>query len=215
MEFSQSVDIAAAPARVWAIVRDVERWHEWTASITSVELLDAGKFAVGCRARVLQPKLLPAVFRITAVDEGRSFTWVTRHSGVVGTATHCVEPLANGSRVTLSVRFGGLFGRAIGRLARGLTERYLALEAAGLKARSESLIPDPHPSRRRGKPTARVNERRRRFQLHVFNPPSHVARRRSAVPVRADWNVKRCENPRSRESRDSSAGRRRRHHKGP
>jgi hypothetical protein len=143
VEFSKSVHIAAPPARVWAVVRDVERWHEWTVSITSVELLDSGTLAVGGRARVLQPKLLPATFLITAVDEGRSFIWVTRHPGVIATATHLVEPVANGSQVTLSVRFGGLLGGVIGRLARRLTERYLALEAQGLKERSESLIPHP------------------------------------------------------------------------
>ena len=43
------------------------------------------------------------------------------------------------SRVTLSVAFGGFLGRLIGRMMRGLNERYLAQEAAGLKQRSEAL----------------------------------------------------------------------------
>jgi hypothetical protein len=139
-EFRTSVDIAAAPTRVWTIMRDVERWHEWTPSITSVELLDGGAFAVGRRARVLQPKLLPAVFRITKVEEGRSFTWVTRHPGIIATAVHTIDPVPKGCRVTLSLRFDGPLGSLIGWFYRGLNQRYMALEAAGLKRRAE--LPD-------------------------------------------------------------------------
>jgi hypothetical protein len=39
--------------------------------------------------------------------------------------------------VTLSVTFAGFLGRVIGWMMRGLNERYLAQEAAGLKRRSE------------------------------------------------------------------------------
>jgi hypothetical protein len=39
--------------------------------------------------------------------------------------------------VTLSVTFAGFLGRVIGWMMRGLNERYLAEEAAGLKRRSE------------------------------------------------------------------------------
>ena len=136
-DFSTSIAIAAPPETVWRIVRDVERWHEWTPSITSVELLDGGGLVLGARARVLQPKLMPAVFRVTALEEGRRFIWVTRHPGIVATADHLVEPLAGGSRATLALRFDGPLGGVIGSFFRRLNERYLALEANGLKALAE------------------------------------------------------------------------------
>jgi hypothetical protein len=39
--------------------------------------------------------------------------------------------------VTLSLHFGGPLGSMVGWLLRGLNNRYLSLEAAGLKRRSE------------------------------------------------------------------------------
>jgi len=42
------------------------------------------------------------------------------------------------SKATLSLRYEGLLGGLLARLTRGITNRYLAMEAKGLKARSEN-----------------------------------------------------------------------------
>jgi uncharacterized protein YndB with AHSA1/START domain len=136
-EFSISVDINAATAVVWSVMSDVERWHEWTASITSVTRLDPGALAIGARAHVRQPKLRPADFVVTELEPGTQFTWITKSPGVVATARHSVEPIAGGTRARLSVRFDGLLSAAIAWAFGRLTDEYLALEAAGLKKRSE------------------------------------------------------------------------------
>ena len=138
MELSVSVDIAAPPERVWAIMSDVERWHEWTASITSIQLLDTGPLAVGSKARVRQPQLLPAVWTVTAIEANRHFSWTTGGPGVLVTGRHSAEGIDGGTRATLSLRYEGLLGGLVGWLTRGLTDRYLNLEAAGLKRRSDS-----------------------------------------------------------------------------
>lgn len=141
MEYSVSIDIAAPPGRVWAVMSDVERWHEWTASITSVEKLEPGPLAVGLRARVLQPKLPPAVWTVSWVEPDAGFVWVSRAPGVHVTGRHLIATARRGSRVTLSVAYDGLFGVLIGRLAKSLTLRYIGLEAVGLQKRSESAGP--------------------------------------------------------------------------
>src|ERR1700737_1302301 len=99
--FSILVDIQASPDRVWAVLCDVERWPEWTSTMTSVRRMDDAPFAVGSKARVRQPRLLPAVWQVTELDERRSFTWVTRSPGVRIEAGHLVERVGSGSRVTL------------------------------------------------------------------------------------------------------------------
>jgi carbon monoxide dehydrogenase subunit G len=138
-DFSIEVEIQAPPALVWEIMRDVERWPEWTPTVTSIRLLDPGPLTVGTRAIVRQPKLAPARWRVTELDEtGRNFTWVTRGPGLRVIAQHSVEARGDGSHATLSVRFSGVLGGLFAYLTRGLNDRYLALEAKGLKQGSES-----------------------------------------------------------------------------
>ena len=132
------VDIEVPPERVWAVIRDVERWPEWTPTVTKVKLLGGGPLAVGRRAVVHQPKLLPARWEVSELDDGRrSFTWATRGPGMRLDARHWVEARGAVSRVTLSITFSGPLGPLFARLTRKLNDRYLALEAAGLKQRSE------------------------------------------------------------------------------
>jgi uncharacterized membrane protein len=133
-----TIDIQAPPDRVWAALRDIEHWPEWTATVTGVRLLDPGPLAIGNRAIVRQPKLLPARWEITQVEEGRSFTWITRGPGILVTAHHEIEVAPNGSRVMLSLDFSGPLGPLAARLTRGLNARYLALESQGLKKRAEA-----------------------------------------------------------------------------
>lgn len=139
-EFNITVDINATPARVWEVIRDGERWPEWTASVTSVRPLQPPPLAIGHRVTIRQPRLPPARWTVTELDEGRSFTWVSKAPGVRVIATHSVEPLGSGTRATLSLSYTGFLASLMAWLTRGITNRYLGMEAAGLKRRSESAI---------------------------------------------------------------------------
>jgi len=135
--FSISVDIAAPPARVFDVMTDVERWHEWTPSVRHIRRLDKRPFAVGSRLFIRQPKLPPAMWKVTAIEPERSFESISGSPGLRVLARHGVAQTPSGSRATLSIELSGLFGGLFGRMTKDLTERYLALEAQGLKARSE------------------------------------------------------------------------------
>jgi hypothetical protein len=141
MEFSIETEVDAPPEVVFAVLNEVERWHEWTPTVTRVERLDdaGGPLALGSRLRIVQPKVPPAEWTVTALEAGRGFRLFSRSPGATVEADHWAEPADGGqsSRVTLSVTFAGFLGRIIGWLMRGLNERYLAQEAAGLKLRSE------------------------------------------------------------------------------
>ena len=139
MEQSVTVEIAAPPERVWDVLTDVERWPEWTETVTSVKRLDEGPLRAGSRAKIDQPKIPETEYEVTELDPGRSFTWVATGPGVTTTARHEVAQLpGGGSRVKLIVEQSGWLGSVMGRFYRGLTDRYLANEAAGLKSRCEN-----------------------------------------------------------------------------
>jgi uncharacterized membrane protein len=135
MRFEATTEVAATTQRVFDVYSDVEHWPEWTASVTSVERLDAGPLRVGSRARIKQPRLPTAVWEVTDLVPGTSFTWVARGPGVVTTGRHEVVPTGDADRVvvTAALEQAGPLGPLLGRLTRRLTNRYLQTELRGLK----------------------------------------------------------------------------------
>jgi uncharacterized membrane protein len=132
-----TVTVDAPPERVWAVVADVERWPERIPTVHAVERLDAGPLRVGSRTRLEQPRLPTAVWTVTELTEGSSYTWESRSPGVTVTAAHVVEPHPDGSRLTLSVTVSGPMSRIGWLMTRSLTRRYVETEAASLRRVAE------------------------------------------------------------------------------
>jgi hypothetical protein len=137
VEFRRTIDIDAPPAVVWPVMEDGERWPEWTASVTGVRRLDKGPLRIGSRALIRQPRFPPAVWTVTALEPGRRFVWRSGMPGMWVYGDHSVEAIPTGTRATLKLSYDGLLARLMGRLTRGITNRYLDMEADGLKRRSE------------------------------------------------------------------------------
>jgi uncharacterized membrane protein len=135
---SVPVSIDAPPEKVFAVLCAVERWPEWTSSMSSVQRLQSGPFGVGSSARVRQPRLRPAIWQVTQLENQRNFTWTTRSPGLRMKAGHLIEPQGSGSRVALSFELSGFIAPLVSRLYGALIERYITTEAQGLKKRSES-----------------------------------------------------------------------------
>jgi hypothetical protein len=108
--------------------------------MTSVRRRERGPFALGSSADVRQPRLRPALWQVTALEDGRNFTWTTHSLGLRMTAGHLIEPQGAGSRVVLSFELTGFIAPLASRLYGGLIERYITNEAQGLKKRSESAV---------------------------------------------------------------------------
>jgi len=88
---------------------------------------------------------LPAADPDRHVHGDRARTRQRLHLGAAAARQHgvcaprvCTVP-DGGTRVELRVVMSGAVGGVVGRLHRKLTERYLAVEAAGLKARAEGI----------------------------------------------------------------------------
>ena len=133
-----TVTIAAPPERVWAVVVDVERWPERIPTVDAVERLDDGPLVVGSRTRLEQPRLPTAVWTVTELTAGSSYTWESTSPGVTVTATHVVEPDADGSRLTLSVTVTGAMSGIGWLLTRKLTKQYVETEAVSITRAAET-----------------------------------------------------------------------------
>lgn len=77
-----------APARlVWRVFTDVEHRPDWTPSVVRAAIVDgAGTLAVGTAVRIKQPRMPELVWMVTAVDIGRSWTWVATSPVTVSTS---------------------------------------------------------------------------------------------------------------------------------
>ncbi len=132
------IDVDAPAEVVWDVFSDVERWPEWTASVTRLVALDGPGIEVGKKFEIKQPRMPKLVWEVTDVTPGRAWTWVQRSPGGLTVASHEVRPLGGGrARVHQQIDQRGPAGALIGLLMRRMTRRYLDLEAAGLKTRSE------------------------------------------------------------------------------
>ena len=139
MQLDVMVTIDAPPAQVWAVLADVERWPEWTASMRRVQPLDPGAFGVDSRAHIRQPRLLPMVWRVTDFEPRRGFAWETRGLGATTVADHrLVADDRHGTTVMLTVRQTGPLARLFSPWTAKLVRRYLEMEAQGLKRRCEA-----------------------------------------------------------------------------
>ena len=142
MHYEVTVEIEAPPEAVWSLLTDVERWPQWTASMTSVRRLDSGEIHVGSEARVKQPGLLDATWRVTELAPGCNFTWESRSLGVRVVGGHLIKGVDGGrSAVTVTVHQTGPIMALARPFVEGLTCRYLAIESAGLKRRCEGKTP--------------------------------------------------------------------------
>lgn len=140
MTIEVTTTIDATPGEVWAILMDVERWPEWTPTMKSVRRLQDGPLGLGATARISQPRLPAATWKVTSFEPLHQFAWEAALFGGQMVGGHRVEPEGSGTKLTLTLdRRGGLLG-VIGWMFDGTARGYATQEAAGLKARAEGPV---------------------------------------------------------------------------
>lgn len=140
---TETIDIAAEPEQVWAVLTDFAHYEDWNPFIVSM----SGQIALGAklRARIAPPggKGMTFTPTLTVLEPGRAIGWLGRLlvPGVFdGAHRFDLQPIAGGTRFTQSEEFRGvlvpLFGRTLARTADG----FRALNQA-MKVRAEGGPP--------------------------------------------------------------------------
>ena len=137
-KYSTSITINSSQEAAWNILSNVAHWHEWTPTVTKVEVLDTPEIKLNNRYKVFQPKLQPVVWTITELNSA-NFTWESKSPGMHMVAEHTVKSVnANQSEVTLTFAFNGWLGNLIGKLYGKMTAEYVQTEAQSLKKKVEA-----------------------------------------------------------------------------
>jgi hypothetical protein len=129
--------IHSTPEQIFKTLSDVEHWNLWTKSINSISFVDSDHFAEGGKAKVIQPKLFPAIWTITEVIENKSFTWETTSIGLKMIAKHNLTVTDQGTLVELEMIYTGFLAKLFYTLTSKLTTEYLNMELNGLKEQCE------------------------------------------------------------------------------
>jgi len=139
MRFETSVEIGAPQQRVWDVLSDLEAWPQRIETVDLIELLTPAPITIGSRVRLKQPKLPEGTWDITAWDAPSYFEWTQREAGTTSVAGHRVESLGDGrARLTLTLDMRGLLIPIMSLFYKGLTNRYMNLEAEGMKRSAET-----------------------------------------------------------------------------
>lgn len=138
MSLVRSFHIDATPADAWAVLTDIERWPEWTDTITRMSAEAGAPLGIGARVHVESPDGRKTEWTVTEFDEPRSLTWQMRPAaGVIVSSGHTIVPEGDGARVTFVVSTRGWVGRILAPLVDRQLRPNLESEVAGFKMRAE------------------------------------------------------------------------------
>ncbi|MFN8381306.1 MAG: SRPBCC family protein [Anaerolineales bacterium] len=138
-KFSTSLTINTRQEVIWKVLSDIAHWHEWTPTVTKVEVLNTPELRLGNRYKVFQPKLQPAEWTVTELTTS-NFTWESKAPGMYMIAEHILTiKNANQTELTLTFTFNGWLGQLIGKMYGKTAESYIQTEAQSLKKQVETL----------------------------------------------------------------------------
>ena len=139
----RAIEIEAPQQVVWSSLTDLRAWEKFAPYMKSFQALDQGALRLGSRVKVT-PKGLPgSVWKVTEIEEPRSFTWETSAApGLRLVAGHEANPRTSGTEAVLWLDWKGLLGAALSPLLRIVFRRNIRLASQGLKLYCEqSALP--------------------------------------------------------------------------
>jgi uncharacterized protein YndB with AHSA1/START domain len=133
---SGSVEIAASPWAVWAILTAIERWPAWNPDVTDARL--EGPFAEGS---TFSWKAGPGTITSTLVhvEEPRRLEWTGRTLGIAAVHAWSLREQAGGTFLTTEESWSGPVARLLRRRLQGTLDRATARGLGFLKAEAERV----------------------------------------------------------------------------
>ena len=128
----ESISISAPTEKVWNIIEDFEARPSWAPRVIEVEILGGGPLREGSDIRIQVGKrsFIPRVVELRPNER-----LVLRVGGVSVKAHHIYEvsPEGDGTKLSLTARYGGVMGVVIGFLLKKSVRRDLENELSALK----------------------------------------------------------------------------------
>jgi hypothetical protein len=117
-EVTTTVEIAATPDHVWAVLSDLAsypRWHPVFLSVTGQ--LAAGNTLTITTTHPTSGRTITGKVRVRAVEPDRELRWVSKMAGVtISERVFALSPAAAGTVLVQSQTYRGLGGQRGGRL---------------------------------------------------------------------------------------------------
>jgi hypothetical protein len=142
-EVTTTIEIAATPENVWAVLADLASYPRWHPAFLSA----TGTLAVGSTLTITTTlptsgKKITAKVKVRTVEPGRELRWASKMAGVtISDRVFALSPDADGTALTQSGTYRGLGGNRGGRTAAMSLERiqsaFVAINEA-LKQQAEA-----------------------------------------------------------------------------
>jgi hypothetical protein len=130
----QSVEVAASPEAIWAVLTDISRWPEWNSDVTSTSI--DGPIGAGTTFRwKAGPGTITSTLQL--VEPMKGLAWTGRTMGI--RAVHTYELAASGDTTTVTSEesWDGLMVRLMRRQMQKTLDAAIASTLAQLKDAAE------------------------------------------------------------------------------
>lgn len=136
MTVEHRVVVAAPPAVIFQIYRDVERWHTWDPDTKRASI--DGPFEVGSRGRLTPTKGRTVPLLLTEVQTDRCFTVESRIPLFRMVFEHVLSPVPEGTDVVHRVSFHGPLSWLLGRMLASQLNLGLPITLSRLESLAEA-----------------------------------------------------------------------------
>jgi uncharacterized membrane protein len=140
-DLMMSVDVAAAPQRVFAIASDIEGSPKMQPKILSVEMLTPGPMRTGTKwreKRKMGSGHAEAMIEVTGFEPGKRYEFASMSKGPGFTGEIAVAPKGSGTVLSMTMRTMGLGSKIMLWMMGGMLKKELMDDLQCIKRAAEA-----------------------------------------------------------------------------